>query len=62
VFCFYSSFVTYVDSFYPQLFVGEHRYFYVYCAVFLFCSSSSMLPVSLDCPFVIASSVFSNLA
>ena len=28
-----------------------------YCVVFLFC----MLPVSLDCPFLIARSVFSNV-
>jgi hypothetical protein len=32
-----------------------------YCVVFLFCFSSSMLPVSLDCPFVIAPSIFSNV-
>jgi len=32
-----------------------------YCVVFLFCFSSSMLPVSLDCPFLIAPSVFSNV-
>ena len=32
------------------------------CVVFLFCFSSSMLPVSLDCPFFFyCSSVFSNI-
>jgi hypothetical protein len=35
--------------------------FNTYCVVFLFCFSSSMLPVSLDCPFVIAPSLFSNV-
>ena len=29
-----------------------------YCAVFLFCFSSSMLPVYPDCQFLIAPSVF----
>ena len=32
-----------------------------YCVVFLLRFSSSMLPVSLDCPFLIASLVFSNV-
>jgi hypothetical protein len=32
-----------------------------YCVVFLFCFSSSMLPFSLDCPFLIAPSIFSNV-
>ena len=31
------------------------------CVVFLVCFSSSMLPVSLDCQFLIATSVFSNV-
>ena len=37
---------------------------YTYCAVFLLCFSSScvpMLPVSLDCHFLIVPSVFSNV-
>jgi hypothetical protein len=40
------------------------RVSHTYCVVFLFCFSSSlcsMLPVSLDCPFFIATSVFSNV-
>ena len=32
-----------------------------YCVMFLFCFSSSMLPVSVDCLFVIAPSVFCNV-
>jgi hypothetical protein len=32
-----------------------------YCVVFLLCFPSSMLPVSLDCPFCISPSVFSNV-
>ena len=32
-----------------------------YCVVFLFCVSSSMLPVSLDCQFVIVPSIFFNV-
>ena len=32
-----------------------------HCVVFLFCLSSSMLPVSLDCSFLIATSVFSKV-
>ena len=33
-----------------------------YCVVFLFCVSSyPMLPVSMDCPFLIAPSVFSKV-
>ena len=32
-----------------------------YCVVFLFCFSSSMLLLSLVCPFLIAPSVFSNV-
>ena len=32
-----------------------------YCVVFLFCFSSSMLTVSLDCPCLIALSVFFNI-
>jgi hypothetical protein len=32
-----------------------------YCVVFLLCFSSSMLPVSLDCIFLIVPSVFSNV-
>ena len=32
-----------------------------YCVVFLFCFSSSMLPVFLDCLFWIAPSVFSHV-
>jgi hypothetical protein len=32
-----------------------------YCVVVLFCLSSSMLPVSVDCPFLIAPSEFSNV-
>ena len=40
--------------------------FYFLCCAFLFCLSSSfalspMLPVSLDCPLLIAPSVFSNV-
>jgi hypothetical protein len=34
---------------------------HILCCVFLFCFSSSLLPVSLDCPFLIAPSVFSNV-
>jgi hypothetical protein len=36
---------------------------FAYCGVqhILRCFSSSMLPVSLDCPFLIAPSVFSNV-
>ena len=33
----------------------------IFCVVFLFCSSSSISPVSLDFPFLIAPSVFSNV-
>jgi len=33
----------------------------IYCVVFLFCSSSSMLPVYLDFPFLIAPLAFSNV-
>ena len=33
----------------------------IYCIVFLFCFSSSVLPVSLDCPILIAPSIFSNV-
>ena len=32
-----------------------------YCVVFLFCFFFILLPVSLDCPFVIASSIFSKV-
>ena len=32
-----------------------------YCVAFLFCFSSSMLTVSLDCTFLNALSVFSNV-
>jgi hypothetical protein len=32
-----------------------------YCVVSLFCFSLSMLPVSLDCPFLIVPSVFSTV-
>ena len=32
-----------------------------YCVVFLLCFSSSMLSISLDCPFLIAPSVVSNV-
>jgi hypothetical protein len=32
-----------------------------YCVVFLFCFSSSLISVSLDCPFLIAPSVCSNV-
>jgi hypothetical protein len=32
-----------------------------FCVVFLFCFSSSMLPVFLKCPFMVAPSVFSNV-
>jgi hypothetical protein len=43
-----------------------HSGVHTYCVVFLFCFSSScvpypMVPFSLDCPFLIASSVFSNV-
>ena len=31
------------------------------CVVFLFCFTSSVLPVSLDCPILIAPVVFSNV-
>ena len=36
---------------------------YAYCVVFIFCLRLvySMLPVSLDCPFLIAPSAFSNV-
>ena len=34
---------------------------HIYCVVFLFCFSSSMLLLSRVCPFLIAPSVFSNV-
>ena len=60
---------------YLQLFVGAHVLFTLfvfvcvsnkYCVVFLLCLSSSFvtydqMPVSLDHPFLIAPSVFSNI-
>ena len=55
---------------YLQLFVGRlisylrRLRFMVstkYCVVFVLCFSSSMLPVSLDCQFLIDSSIFSNV-
>ena len=48
--------LVYVISVYLHLVVSN-----TYCVVFLFCLSSSMLPVSLDCPFLIAPSVFFNM-
>ena len=32
-----------------------------YCILFLLCFFSSWLPVSLDCPFLIAPSIYSNV-
>ena len=43
------------------LFVFAHVLWCPTHLVLCFCFSSSMLPVSLDCPFVIAPSVLSNV-
>ena len=41
---------------------GVHTYCVVLCFCFVFlCLVCPMLPVSLDCPFLIAPSIFSNV-
>jgi hypothetical protein len=51
--------VSYLCYFCLFLYSGVQHILLLYCVFVLF--SSSMLPVSLDCPFLIATSVFCNV-
>ena len=58
---YYDVRFVFIASCFRCMFVNSGVQHILCCGFVLFCFASSMLPVSLDCPILIAPSVFSNV-